>query len=692
MRKLIFLFLIAAIFLSMPANAEIFISQPDEVYNLNDVLSVNVSLKESSSISGLLQASLVCPTKTVVFYADGSVKLAANEVQAFLASWRIDGVSGTCHIWAEFESETAESEEFLVTNRVDVSLELNKQYLQPDEILIIKGHAAKANSLPAEGFAEISASDIVKTQYVNVEQGSFNAQIKLPSNTPAKEYTLQAIIFEKDENGGVTNKGAAEIKFNVISVPSELDLSINDEKFLPGKTVTLKTSLYDQAMQLIKENITVRIKDSKGGNVIDSLVGSGENFEYKLEQNAIPGEWQIEASILDFKAKRAIYVEVYGAVDISLEGGKIIVRNIGNVPYIKPLEVRFIDSNGIEQTKIQDIKIDVGKDVSLKLSAPDGIYGIEVADRKFTSVPLTGSVTASIKTEKNPGMMAQYPAISIPLFLLFLVLLIIFLQRVTRGTIRVKSSPIQVIEKPIIKGKPEPQKPMISAKTRDMKQARGTSEEVIIVPQLTRPIKTAEPALVLQGQKQKASVLYFKTKNIPELQGKISALALESLRNFAERTVINSVESYNGAVHKLSETEILAIFAPVQRNFRHEIAAVKAAARIGAELKEHNRKFKARLDYGIGINSGELILSFKRVLQYTSIGKTIVIARKLAEKSSQEVIISKDIYSRVMSDVKTRGAGSIMVGDEEIECYIAEGISGREAYSSYINDVLRRIK
>src|SRR3989344_1127779 len=243
MGKLVFLFLIAAIFLSVPANAEIFISQPQEVYNLNDLLSVNVSLKESSSISGLLQVSLVCPAKTVVFYADGSVNLAANEVQAFLASWIISGVSGQCHIRAEFESETAESGEFLVTNRIDASLELNKQYLQPDEILIIKGKATKANSIPVEGFAEITVSDVVKTQYVNVDQGSFNVRIELPSNTPAKTYTLHADIFEKNEKGDITNKGVAEINFNVISVPSKLELSINDEKFLPGKTVALKASL-----------------------------------------------------------------------------------------------------------------------------------------------------------------------------------------------------------------------------------------------------------------------------------------------------------------------------------------------------------------------------------------------------------------------------------------------------------------
>ena len=33
-----------------------------------------------------------------------------------------------------------------------------------------------------------------------------------------------------------------------------------------------------------------------------------------------------------------------------------------------------------------------------------------------------------------------------------------------------------------------------------------------------------------------------------------------------------------------------------------------------------------------------------------------------------------------------------MMGDEEVECYVMQGISGREAYSSYIHDVLRRIK
>jgi class 3 adenylate cyclase len=176
------------------------------------------------------------------------------------------------------------------------------------------------------------------------------------------------------------------------------------------------------------------------------------------------------------------------------------------------------------------------------------------------------------------------------------------------------------------------------------------------------------------------------------LQGKISGLALESLKNFAEKSVVSAIERYNGAVHRVSGTEIIGIFAPAARHFRHEITAVKAAMKIQNELKEQNRRVKARLDYGIGINSGELVLNLKRVLQYTSTGKTIAIARRLAEKASQDIVMSRDIFARVMSEVKARRVGSLVIGDDEIECYTPESISGREAYSSYVNDILRRIK
>jgi class 3 adenylate cyclase len=698
MRKLVFLFLIVAIFFSALVNAEIFISQPKEIYNLGDILSVDLSVKESHAVSdGLLQVSVVCHAKTFekIFYANGNINLTANELKQFTALWRISGISGKCHLEAEFESETADSQEFLITERIDVSLELSKQYLQPNEMLIIKGKAIKANSVPVEGFAEITVSDIVKSQYVNVEHGNFNLQINLPSHIPVKDYSLQAAIFEKNDKGEITNKGFAEAAFNVVSVPSKLDLSINDEKFLPNQIVIVKASLYDQASEIIKENISIKIKDSKGMIAIDTLVTSGENLEYKLNQDAVPGEWQVEASIIGFTAKRIIYVEKYEAVDISLQDDEIIVKNIGNVPYRKPLEIKFIDDKGIEQTRVQEISLDVNEKSTLKLSASDGIYRIEVSDKKFNNVPLTGAVSASIKLEKSPGILMKYPLLSIFLFILFLVLLIILSQKATQRTVKVKSIPTQRIEKSIAAAKPqEIAKPILSKPSSSAKrQEKEKSGQVAIVPQAVYPIRTAETALVLHGQKQKSSVLYFKAKNIPELQGRISALALESLKNFADRTVVNAIESYNGAVHKISDAEILAIFAPALRNFRHESAAVKAAARIESELKGHNRKLKARLDYGIGINSGEIILNLKRILQYTSTGKTIAIARRLAERASQETIISKDIYTRVMPEVKAKSAGSIVVGDEEIESYILEGISSsREAYSSYIHDVLRRMK
>ncbi len=703
MRKLIFLFLIFAIFLSALASAEIFITQPKEIYNVGDVLSIDVSVKESHTVSkGLLRISAVCPTNSTVFYANGDVSLAAYEKKQFTALWRIVGVSGKCHLKGEFESETANSNEFLITERIDVSLELSKQYLQPNEMLIIKGKATKANSIPAEGFAEISVSNIVKSQYVNVEHGNFNLQINLPSNTPAAEYALQATVFEKNDWGEITNRGFAEGAFNVVSVPSKFELSINDEKFLPSQIVIIKASLYDQASQLIKENISIKIKDSRG-MIADAIVTSGENLEYKLNQDAVPGEWQAEASILDFVAKRIIYVEKYEAVDISLEDDEMIVRNIGNVPYKKPLEIKFIDDKGIEQTRVQEISLDVNEKAALKLSASEGIYSIEVSDKKFNNVPLTGAVSASIKLEKSLGILMKYPMLSIFLFILFLVLLVILSQKASQGTLKVKSIPIRGIEKSVAASKPTIIKPIEAepqaiaklslSKPSQTAERREKSGQIAIVPQAVYPIRTAETALVLHGEKQKSSVLYFKAKNIPELQGRISALALESLKNFADRTVVNAIESHNGAVHKLNNNEILAIFAPALRNFRHESAAVKAAAKIQAELKEHNRKLKARLDYGIGINSGELILNLKRILQYTSTGKTIAIARRLAERASQETIISKDIYTRVMPEVKAKSAGSVIVGDEEIESYILEGISsGREAYSSYIHDVLRRIK
>ncbi|MFH0831509.1 MAG: adenylate/guanylate cyclase domain-containing protein [archaeon] len=679
--------LIFALVLAFPfVSAEIILPQLNTTYNLNDALSVDVSINENNPISGgLLIVSLVCPSGTIPFYANGNINLAKEQVGRFDAVWnKISGVSGRCYVKAELESETARTEEFVITDRIDVSLELSSLDVNPSSSMIVKGAAVKANSLPAEGTLEISVKGLVQSQYVAVENGRFAVEISLPSDTPAGDYEISAVVFEKNEDNEITNRGTAQKKFTVVSVPSGLSISLDSEKIIPNKTIAIKSTLYDQSSEVIYEPVSITIKNSAGETVLAKDVLSGSIVEYKVGM-VPPGEWNIKASAKEFDSARAFVILPYEDAEISISGSTITVKNTGNVDYKKEISATITSENGTMMNVTRNVNIDVGKEAKLQLLAPEGVYNVEISGVKFSRIPLTGAVSASLKLESQPGILAKSPVISAMVFSLIVAILLVF-QFFARGSRTYKSdkgtAPVVQVQK------------ISSAVKNSQEMHNAESFESAIIPQMASNARIAEPSLVIQGQKQNASILYLKLKNLPEIREKISVLAAESLEKLAERAFVNSAGSFGGAVHRISSSEMLAVFSPMTRQFRHESSAVRAALKIDSELKTNNKKYRDKADYGIGIGSGEIALSInrKKILQYTSIGNTITLARKLAERSSREIVMSKEVYNRIINEVRARAAGTLILGSEEIECYVLESSTGREAYSSYLQDALRRIK
>ena len=77
-----------------------------------------------------------------------------------------------------------------------------------------------------------------------------------------------------------------------------------------------------------------------------------------------------------------------------------------------------------------------------------------------------------------------------------------------------------------------------------------------------------------------------------------------------ERALERAVELVyrkKGAVYEQGDF-IFIVFSPLMTHTqKNEIEAAKAAERISLVLKEHNKRFKDKIDFGIGINSGQMI-------------------------------------------------------------------------------------
>lgn len=677
-RQVLVLFiLIMALSIPTFVNAEIFLAQPDEVYNLDDLLPISLSVKEAVDTSGFLEISLVCPSDTLLLHRE-YLSIESGKEYSLYINWPVS-ITGVCYINAEFDGESAKSKEFVATDRIDIAVNIEKEHLLPGEKLVFFGNATKANSNAVEGFAEISVPGMVEKQYANVNSGKWEAEIMMPSDAEGKEYKLHVYIFEKSNKDEITNNGFADTRLFVSSVPSVLGISLNDEEFLPGEEIVVKPSLYDQAHHLIKEDVSFKLKDSRGEVVLDNVIKSEEESSYLLPTNAVPGDWQIELSVFGLIAKRFVYVMEHAAINVEMKENIIKIRNSGNVHYKKPFGIKFISGES-EKTEVKNLDLGVGEVIEFELSAPEGVYDIEAGDKTFYKVPLTGLATAAIDLKgRKPGFFMQYPLPSFFIFVLLLLVIVLF-------SYKVKQNPSRMTGTIPKKAKGQEARASQAKKFSDYRTDA-------LEPKSLLPVKKAQSSLVLHGTKQRVSVLFIRLKNLAELKLKLSKIAYTSLVSFAEKTITGEVEEQKGALHQISDSEFLAIFSPNLKQFRHEIAAIKAGISIEKSLNEHNSRLKDKADYGIGINSGELITNIQQVMLYTSVGKTISISKKIAEQASKEVLISKGVYLRVSPEIKAQKLQAIQFSGEEIELYKINQITvGREAYKSYVAGVLERMK
>jgi len=201
-----------------------------------------------------------------------------------------------------------------------------------------------------------------------------------------------------------------------------------------------------------------------------------------------------------------------------------------------------------------------------------------------------------------------------------------------KGLRRKSDNGLVISEKPNHTSKASPEK-IISSSEKE-----GTNS----APGALHSSGEAEQVLVLKGHKNRASIIALKIKN------KIGKIEKQSLEK-----AIEHVYNKKGAVYEQGDF-IFIIFSPLMtRTAKNEVESAKAAEKIALVLKEHNKKFKDKIEFGIGINSGDVINKVEnKKLKFTALGNFVVVAKRLAESSDQQVLVSKEAYERGISDIK----------------------------------------
>src|SRR3989344_5040855 len=121
------LVLFSIFLLSYTVSAEVILGQPKNVYNVGDLLSVSVLVHPSSSTTDFLIVRMKCNNEIELYRNTLSISSSETReivIDTLLRINIIGNSRGTCYLEASYDQETARSQNFELTDMIDVESSL----------------------------------------------------------------------------------------------------------------------------------------------------------------------------------------------------------------------------------------------------------------------------------------------------------------------------------------------------------------------------------------------------------------------------------------------------------------------------------------------------------------------------------------------------------------------------------------
>jgi hypothetical protein len=654
--------IIFAVLIISFASAEIIINeQPKEVYNFGDTLPIDMTVKTTTDVSGYFYVNLFCKDNTKEV---GKIPLTLSsgeedkiKFSLGITKDMIGELKGDCKIKGIFKEEYVLTNDFKISDLINIEMVLEKTEFNPGEKILIEGKAVKENKENANGFIELeiiydNASSI--SQLSTINNGFFSVNLSFPEDMKAGACLVKLNAYEKNLEGEITNNGFKNYNIRINQIPTNLEIVFENSEVEPGTNLKVKTILHDQTGEKIESVAIITIKNENNEIFGQTEKPTDEFLEFPVAYNEPPAEWTVVAvsnkmaseAIFKIKVKKSIVVEVINKT--------LILTNTGNVLYSDDILIK-IGNNSL------NLNVNLGVDESQKyiLSAPNGKYQVEIITGEETKilegVPLTGKAIDVKKAPDRVLTLVKYPAVWIFIIaILGFVAFIVFkkgYQKSFFGYIRSKKKE---------KGDLMPLKKsqIINAKNK------------------------AELSLSIKGEKQNASVVCLKIKNFKEITSHKSN-AEETLQR-----IVDTAEESKAATYE-NQDNLFFILAPVKtRTFKNEKTAVNIAQKIKDSLAEHNKLSKQKIEFGISLNYGTIIAKQEKdILKFMSMGTLITTAKKISSLSEGEIFLSEGIKEKLMSGVKTEKHTK-----EKISFYTIKEIKNREENKNFIKNFLERIE
>lgn len=625
-KKSIFLVLMMVFFMSS-VSAEIIINQqPFQVYNLGDIWSIPVTAKPVTSFSGNFFMDLICNGRALNFYKK-PVSFNANEEKKIddalliLARDIIGDLKGTCRIKIYFGTENVVSNEFKISNKIIVSLKTQGLEFNPGEAIYLEGEALKENGKPVNGFVEVNFvqknSTANSTYLGTVNNGFFSVNFATPKETEAGSYLLNIMAYEKSSSEEITNNGSLDSIIKIKQVPTTLEIVFENKSVQPGKSLRVKTILHDQTGEKIPSTAILTIKDHNNKILEQTEKQTGEFLEYPVEYNQKPETWSVFGVSNRLSAESEFKISEKEDARIEVINKTLIVTNTGNIPYNETLLIK-IGNNSVNVP----VYLEVDETKKFLITAPDGRYNVQVINNGLSQISENLALTGKAIDVKEAYQGFFRKGLSLAwifvIFVLALVTGIIFRKGYRKSFIGY----------------------IISKK-------KGNDVEKMSKNSVMEIRNRANMSLSMKGEKKSTVLLCLKIKNFSSLDKKDTSLAetLQKITSFAE--------SQKAYIYE-SRENLFFIFSPiVTRTFKNSRSAIKTAQEIHRIIRDHNKLFKQKIEFGLGIETGEVLAKIQNnEMQFLAFGNIMNSVKKLASLSTGEPFVGEKAKTSSEENVK----------------------------------------
>jgi len=659
-------------------SAEMSFNPLSSVYNIGDVINSNITLSSNKDVVDFLEASLICGVREIETHKTMESLSAYEEkrvtVIALIDENVVGPMMGECYLRATYNGGEIRSQPFKITNEVDIELTLDTAVFNPGENINISGIILKRNREPLNGFLELStkgsgivlgiidttelieqtlnASENNETSnstlpeeqpeelpqgsnvsigsvFSEVRDGKFSLSFKLPENSPAGAYQISIYAYDTGKHNNIMNYGDKEATIRIRQVIKEIDIAFSSDRIVPDNTLSFTPIAYDQAKNSAESEIEVKIYKPNKSIFLEKVMKTGEQNSIFIESKFTSGFWSIETKLNEMSSSKLFFVEELRKINYSLSNGILTIENIGNVQFKGPIEI--IIGN---KTQTEQVNIALGENVKFRLKSPDGgEYEIRVGDGTTNyelgrAVLPTGNV---IGIDNLNGLFKGN--FSIWLWVLIIVILLIIALVLVRRFLKKK-----------FVGKMPRALSLIHSK-QDVPMQLSS-------PPLKQTLSPTTPSIenvTNSATKQEASVIALKIRNLSSLKSQFGDNSLDTIES-----ALLIAKNAKAKIY-IDHDYRVVIFVPMITNEKdNDMKAINTAKEMLSVLKDYNSIHSNKVDFGMGVHSGKVAIEThaQGKIKFVSIDNTLSIAKRIAESSKGEVLISEPLHKKSLGKIR----------------------------------------